>query len=51
LIPLHCSSKFQLTEPQPFPTTAFDALDAEIRSVFPPGEIISPDNVRGHKTH
>jgi hypothetical protein len=39
---------FQLTEPEPFTTATFDALDAEIRSVFPPREIISPDNVRGH---
>ncbi len=29
----------------------FDALDAEIRSVFPPSEMITPDDVRGsHKT-
>lgn len=39
---------FQLTEPEPFTPATFDALDAEIRSVFPPREIISPDNVRGH---
>jgi hypothetical protein len=37
----------QLTEPEPFTAATFDALDAEIRSVFPPHEIISPDNVRG----
>jgi hypothetical protein len=37
----------QLTEPEPFTTATLDALDAEIRSVFPPREIISPDNVRG----
>jgi hypothetical protein len=38
----------QLTEPEPFTTAILDALDAEIRSVFPPREIISPDTVRGH---
>jgi hypothetical protein len=38
----------QLTEPEPFTSATFDALDAEIRSVFPPEEIISPDDVRGH---
>ncbi|MGO8818153.1 MAG: phosphatidylinositol-specific phospholipase C1-like protein [Terriglobia bacterium] len=38
----------QLTAPEPFTSATFDALDAEIRSVFPPGEIITPDDVRGH---
>ena len=37
----------QLTEPEPFTSATFDALDAEIRSVFPPDEIITPDDVRG----
>ncbi|MGO8792869.1 MAG: phosphatidylinositol-specific phospholipase C1-like protein [Terriglobia bacterium] len=37
----------QLTAPEPFTTATFDALDAEIRSVFSPGEIITPDDVRG----
>jgi hypothetical protein len=37
----------QLTEPEPFTATTFDALDAEIRSVFPPEEMITPDDVRG----
>jgi hypothetical protein len=37
-----------LTEPEPFTAATFDALDAEIRSVFPPSELITPDDVRGH---
>jgi hypothetical protein len=37
-----------LTEPESFTSTTFDALDAEIRSVFPPNEMITPDDVRGH---
>ena len=36
------------TETEPFTATAFDALDAEIRSVFPANEMIVPDQVRGH---
>jgi hypothetical protein len=31
----------------PFTTQAYDALDAEIRSVFSPKELITPDDVRG----
>jgi hypothetical protein len=31
----------------PFDAAAMDAVDAEIRSVFKPGEIITPDQVRG----
>jgi hypothetical protein len=31
----------------PFDAAAMDAVDAEIRSVFKPGEIITPDMVRG----
>lgn len=31
----------------PFTEQAFDALDAEIRSVFPPAELITPDDVQG----
>src|ERR1700761_3064352 len=38
----------QRTEPEPFTSDTFDALDAEIRSVCPPDEIITPDDVRGH---
>ena len=30
-----------------FTSAIFDALDAEIRSVFRPGEMITPDDVRG----
>jgi hypothetical protein len=33
--------------PEPFTPQTFDALDAEIRSVFPPNELITPDDVRG----
>jgi Phosphoinositide phospholipase C, Ca2+-dependent len=40
--PLH------LTETEPFTSATFDALDAEIRSVFPAKELITPDDVRGH---
>ena len=32
---------------EPFTPAIFDALDAEIRSVFSPGELVTPDNVRG----
>jgi hypothetical protein len=32
---------------EPFTRPVFDALDAEIRSVFQPGEYITPDEVRG----
>ncbi|PQJ34148.1 hypothetical protein BSZ35_05620 [Salinibacter sp. 10B] len=35
------------TEPLPFDSTAFAALDAEIRSVFSADELITPDDVRG----
>jgi predicted alpha-1,2-mannosidase len=38
----------KLTEPEPFTPAVFDSLDAEIRSVFPPSELITPDDVRGH---
>lgn len=34
--------------PESFTTPVFDALDKEIRSVFRPGEIITPDDVRGN---
>jgi hypothetical protein len=33
--------------PPPLTTADFDALDAEIRSVFPAKEMITPDDVRG----
>jgi hypothetical protein len=42
------SSALQLTGPESFTAATFDALDAEIRSVFPPQELITPDDVRGH---
>jgi hypothetical protein len=32
--------------PIPIGTAEFDALDAEIRSVFPPGQLITPDDIR-----
>jgi hypothetical protein len=35
------------TEPEPFTSMSFDALDREIRSVFSPSEMITPDDVRG----
>jgi len=35
-----------LTPPEPFTPATFDALDAEIRSVFRADEIITPDDVR-----
>ena len=37
-----------LTVPEPFTAAVFDALDAEIRSVFLPEELITPDQVRGN---
>lgn len=38
----------KVTTPEPFTAPVFDALDAEIRSVFPPAEMVTPDDVRGH---
>jgi hypothetical protein len=38
---------YQRAVPEPFTPVVFDALDAEIRSVFPPSEIIVPDDIRG----
>src|SRR6202789_1053752 len=40
--------ELHLTEPESFTSSTFDALDAEIRSVFQPSELITPDDVRGH---
>lgn len=37
----------QFTATEPFTPATFDALDAEIRSVFPASELITPDDVRG----
>ncbi len=43
--------KFPWTAPELFSSKTFDALDAEIRSVFPRDEMIVPDDVRGrHRT-
>lgn len=36
-----------LSTPEPFTPAVFDALDAEIRSIFPPSALITPDDVRG----
>lgn len=41
----------QATPPLPFDSTAFDALDAEIRAVFSEDGVLRPDDVRGdHET-
>jgi Phosphoinositide phospholipase C, Ca2+-dependent len=40
--------ELHLTEPESFTTSTFDALDAEIRSVFSANELVTPDDVRGH---
>ena len=40
-------SGFSFTEPEPWTAAAMDALDAEIRSVFPDHQTIVPDDVRG----
>jgi hypothetical protein len=43
--------QYHATTPEKFTSSTFDALDAEIRSVFPANEMITPDQVRGeHKT-
>ncbi|WP_425609837.1 phosphatidylinositol-specific phospholipase C1-like protein [Xanthomonas arboricola] len=39
---------FPTVQPEPFDPVAMDALDAELRSVFRPGEYLSPDQVRGN---
>jgi hypothetical protein len=44
------SKEAHLTTPEPFTPAVFDALDAEIRSVFPASELITPDDVRGTYT-
>jgi len=43
----HPSSSPNIVQPEPFTPAVFDALDAEIRSVFSADEMISPDQVRG----
>ena len=40
---------YRFTQAEPFTRTTFDALDAEIRSVFPPEELITPDQVRAQQ--
>ena len=40
-------TQFPSVQPIPFTPAIFDALDAEIRSVFLPGELLTPDEVRG----
>jgi hypothetical protein len=39
--------QYHATIPEKFTASSFDALDAEIRSVFPAREMITPDQVRG----
>lgn len=39
-----------MTIPEPFTAKVFDALDAEILSVFPKDAIITPDQVRGTRS-
>ncbi|MBE1160661.1 phosphatidylinositol-specific phospholipase C1-like protein [Dyella acidiphila] len=41
------SLPFPTVTMEPFDRRALDALDAEIRSVFAPGQYLSPDDVRG----
>jgi hypothetical protein len=44
-------AKIAWTVPEPYTSATFDALDAEIPSVFSRNEIITPDRVRGrHRT-
>jgi hypothetical protein len=40
-------AKIPTVTPEPFTSAVFDALDAEIASVFPRGEMVTPDDVRG----
>ena len=40
-----------MVSPEPFTPQVMDALDAEIRSVFRPGEVITPDQVREAVAH
>jgi hypothetical protein len=39
--------QYHAISPEKFSSATFDALDAEIRSVFAPNEMITPDKVRG----
>lgn len=47
LLEIEQGSRPPLTEPEHFTARSFDALDGEIRSVFAPGELLTPDRVRG----
>jgi hypothetical protein len=40
--------QYNAHSPEKFTASTFDALDAEIRSVFAPSEMITPDQVRGN---
>ncbi len=42
-------ANFPWTIPEHFTAVTFDALDAAIRSVFSKDEVITPDQVRGHR--
>jgi hypothetical protein len=43
--------QYHARSPEKFTSATFEALDAEIRSVFSPDEMITPDQVRGkHRT-
>lgn len=45
------NTKFPWTTAEPYTSKTFDALDAEIRSVFSKDELVTPDQVRGrHRT-
>ena len=37
---------FDFTEPEPWTAAAMDELDADIRSVFPDDQVITPDDIR-----
>ena len=41
-------AQYHAATTEKFTSATFDALDAEIRSVFSAGELITPDNVRGN---
>ena len=40
-------AQYNAVSPEKFSSSTFDALDAEIRSVFPAKKMITPDDVRG----
>lgn len=41
-------AEYHATTTEKFTSTTFDALDAEIRSIFKPSEMVTPDDVRGN---